>query len=80
MSGRNFHNSECKRLATRLQAADPRSVSPLRCIGGCDHEPWSQPDPEGLVAEMKRTINHPEFARPTPGWTLRSATVTPFPL
>src|SRR4051794_25589796 len=64
-----FHNSECKRLTTRLQAAVPRNVSPLRYIGGYHHEPWSQPDPDGLVAEMKSIINHPVFGRPTPGWT-----------
>ena len=66
---KDFHNSECKRLATRLQAAVPRNVSPLRYIGGYDHRPWSQADPQGLVVEMKKIINDPEFARPTPGWT-----------
>jgi hypothetical protein len=66
---KDFHNSECKRLATRLHAAVPRNVSPLQYIGGYEHEPWSRPDPAGLVSEMKRIINHPEFAIPTPGWT-----------
>lgn len=65
---KDFHNVECKNLATRLQAAVPRNVSPLRYIGGYEYEPWSQADPVGLVAEMKEIINSPQFARSTPGW------------
>jgi hypothetical protein len=48
---KDFHNSECKRLATRLQAAVPRNVSPLQYIGGYEHEPWSRPDPGASSAK-----------------------------
>src|SRR4051812_27973644 len=68
---KDFHNRECKRLANRLQAAIPRNVSPLCYIGGYNHEPWSRPDPAGLVAEMKKIINHTDFARPARAGSLR---------
>lgn len=63
-----FHNRECKLLTNRLQSAVPRNVSPLRFIGGYDHEPWASADPDGLVAEMTKIIRSPEFARPSKGW------------
>jgi hypothetical protein len=72
---KEFHNREAKRLRERLRPAIPRNVSPLRFIGGYDHRPWSQPDPDGLVDEMKRIINNPRFAQASPGWeaALRNA-------
>ncbi len=65
---KDFHNRGVRRLADRLQAAVPRSVSPLRFIGGYEHPPWSSPDPAGLVAEMRTIISHPDFATPSRGW------------
>jgi hypothetical protein len=65
---KDFHNREAKKLRERLRPAVPRNVSPLRFIGGYDHEPWSRPDPHGLVEEMKRIINHPDFAEASRGW------------
>jgi hypothetical protein len=65
---KDFHNREVKKLRGGLRAAVPRNVSPLRFIGGYEHEPWSRPDPRGLVDEMKRIINHQNFAKASPGW------------
>lgn len=72
---KDFHNENCKRLETRFQSAVPRNVSPLRFIGGYDHAPWSEPDPAGLIAEMKTIINSPTFAQASKGWdaALRNA-------
>lgn len=72
---KDFHNDEAKKLRKRLRPAVPRNVSPLRFIGGYDHDAWSQPDPAGLVAEMRRIVNHEHFATPSAGWeaALRNA-------
>ena len=72
---KDFHNREAKKLRKRLQPAIPRNVSPLRYIGGYEHEPWSRADPSRLVAEMKAIINHEHFARASRGWdaALRNA-------